>query len=67
VNRVGLDYTGSGVNQAARVGAIADGGEILVSASTLAGARHKFTERARRTVELKGLSAPVEVVSIDWS
>jgi class 3 adenylate cyclase len=67
VNRVGLDYTGSGVNQAARVGAIADGGEILVSASTLAGARHQFTERARRTVELKGLSAPVEVVSIDWT
>ena len=67
VNRVGLDYTGSGVNQASRVGAIADGGEILVSASTLAGAMHEFTERARRTVELKGLSAPVEVVSIDWS
>jgi class 3 adenylate cyclase/ribosomal protein L11 len=67
VNRVGLDYTGSGVNQASRVGAIADGGEILVSASTLAGARHQFTERARRTVELKGLSAPVDVVSIDWT
>jgi class 3 adenylate cyclase len=67
VNRVGLDYTGSGVNQASRVGAVADGGEILVSASTLAGARHQFIERARRTVELKGLSAPVEVVSIDWS
>jgi class 3 adenylate cyclase len=67
VNRVGLDYTGSGVNQASRVGAIADGGEILVSASTLTGARHQFSERARRTVELKGLSAPVEVVSIDWS
>jgi class 3 adenylate cyclase len=67
VNRVGLDYTGSGVNQASRVGAVADGGEILVSAVTLAGARHAFTERARRTVELKGLSAPVEVVSIAWS
>jgi class 3 adenylate cyclase len=67
VNRVGLDYTGSGVNQASRVGAVADGGEILVSAPTLAGARHAFTERAHRTVELKGLSAPVEVVSIDWS
>jgi class 3 adenylate cyclase len=66
-NRVGLDYTGSGVNQASRVGAVADGGEILVSASTLASASHKFTERSRRTVELKGLSAPVEVVSVDWS
>jgi len=66
VNRVGLDYTGSGVNQASRVGAAADGGEILVSAATLAGARHSFTEGARRTVKLKGLSAPVEVVSIAW-
>jgi len=67
VNRVGLDYTGSGVNQASRIGAIADGSEILVSALTLAGARHVFSELARRTVELKGLSAPVEVVSVAWS
>ena len=66
-NRVGLDYVGIGVNQASRIGAAADGGEILVSASTLAVARHSFVERDRRTVELKGLSAPVEVVSISWS
>lgn len=66
-NRVGLDYVGTGVNQASRIGAAADGGEILVSASTLAGARHAFAEGARRTVQLKGLSAPVEVVSITWS
>jgi class 3 adenylate cyclase len=66
-NRVGLDYTGSGVNQASRIGAAADGGEILVSATTRAGARHSFSERSRRTVELKGLAAPVEVVSIDWA
>src|SRR6185503_16143854 len=66
-NRVGLDYVGIGVNQASRIGAAADGGEILVSASTLAVARHSFVERDRRTVELKGLSAPVEVVSIAWS
>ena len=64
VNRVGLDYTGSGVNQASRVGAAAEGDEILVSATTFAGARHSFAEAARRTVKLKGLSAPVEVVSI---
>lgn len=66
-NRVGLDYVGTGVNQAARIGAAADGGEILVSAATLASARHAFGERARRTVELKGIAAPVEVVSIAWS
>jgi class 3 adenylate cyclase len=66
-NRVGLDYTGSGVNQASRIGAAADGGEILVSATTLAGGRHSFSERSRRTLELKGLAAPVEVVSIESS
>ena len=65
-NRVGLDYTGTGVNQASRVGAAAEGDEILVSATTFAGARHSFAEAARRTVKLKGLSVPVEVVSIDW-
>ena len=65
-NRVGLDYTGSGVNQASRIGAAADSGEILVSASTLAAASRSFAERSRRTVELKGLSAPVEVVSIEY-
>ena len=66
-NRVGLDYTGTGVNQASRIGAAANGGEILVSASTLAAARLPYAERARRTLELKGLAAPVEAVSIDWS
>jgi len=63
---VGLDYTGSGVNQAARIGAAADGGEILVSASTLAAARLPYTERSRRTLELKGLAVPVEAASIEW-
>jgi class 3 adenylate cyclase len=67
VNRVGLDYVGTGVNQASRIGAAAEGGEILVSATTLGGARHSFAEAGRRTVTLKGLSAPVEVVSIGWS
>jgi class 3 adenylate cyclase len=65
-NRVGLDYAGTGVNQAARIGHAADGGEVLVSASTLAGARRTYGERGRRTLELKGISAPVEVASIQW-
>jgi class 3 adenylate cyclase len=65
-NRVGLDYAGAGVNQAARIGGAATGDEILVGASTLGEARHSYTELGRRTVELKGISAHVEVVSIDW-
>ena len=43
-NRVGLDYAGIGVNQAARIGAAAESGEILVSASSLAAVRHPITE-----------------------
>ena len=66
VNRVGLDYTGSGVNQAARIGDAADGGEVLVSAATLAAARHAYAEIARRSVTLKGVSAPADVISIEW-
>jgi class 3 adenylate cyclase len=65
-NRVGLDYTGSAVNLAARVESAADGGEILVSAETLPGARGQFREAGRRSVELKGFTDPVEVVAIDW-
>ena len=65
-NRVGLDYAGTGVNQAARIGAAADGGEVLVSAATLTGARRSFGEAGRRTLELKGISTPVEVVSVQW-
>jgi class 3 adenylate cyclase len=65
-SRVGLDYAGAGVNQAARIGGAANGDEILVSAGTLGEARHSYAEAGRRTVELKGISAPVEVVSIGW-
>ena len=64
--RSGADYTGIGVNEAARVGAAAASGEILVSAETLRSARRAFPETGRRTLELKGISTPVEVVSIDW-
>jgi class 3 adenylate cyclase len=66
VNRVGLDYTGSGVNLAARIGTAGDGGEILVSAVTLTGARHSFVEAGRRTLQLKGIAEPVEVMSVAW-
>lgn len=65
-NRVGLDYTGIGVNQAARIGAAAEAGEILASRATLGAARRSFATGEPRVLELKGLSEPVEVVSVDW-
>jgi class 3 adenylate cyclase len=66
VNRIGLDYQGGGVNQASRIADAAAGGEILVSAATLERARHRFAVSGRRTVELKGISAPVDTVAIGW-
>lgn len=65
-NRAGQDYFGTGVNLAARVGAHAGGGQIMVSAPTLERSRRRYAELERTTVELKGIREPVEVVSIDW-
>ena len=65
-DRPGLDYIGTGVNTASRIGANATGGEILVSASTISTARSAFPQASPRTVALKGLAEPVHVVTIDW-
>jgi class 3 adenylate cyclase len=62
----GLDYRGRGVNTAARVGALADGDEILATAATAALTSTPQVTR-RRSVVLKGFADPVEVVSIRWS
>jgi class 3 adenylate cyclase len=58
-------YSGKGVHEAARVGALAGGGEIVVSASTLEGLEG-FPASAPQAVELKGISEPVEVVTLEW-
>lgn len=65
-NRVGLDYVGSGVNQAARIGGAANGGEILVSTVTLTDVRREVPTSDRRSLTLKGIGQPVEVASVDW-
>jgi len=64
--RSGTDYIGSGVSLAARIGGAATGSEILVSRTTLDGARRRFPDSDTRTLELKGISQPPEVVSIRW-
>lgn len=63
--RKGHDYQGKGVHMAARIGALANGGEILASRAVVAHLG-RLTLLDLRTVKLKGLSEPVEVVSIDW-
>jgi class 3 adenylate cyclase len=64
--RSGTDYFGTGVSLAARVGAAAGGAEILVTRSTLDAARRSFPTISERTLELKGISTPTDVVSIGW-
>ena len=42
------------------------GDEELLSATTVASLRAPVAEAARRTVQLKGIAAPMELVAIDW-
>ena len=64
-HRADDDYAGQGVHMAARIGALAGGGEILISADSVDGAsRYALSER--RVEELKGLDEPVEVRSVQW-
>jgi class 3 adenylate cyclase len=60
------DYGGQGVHVAARIGAAAAAGEILVTAATLDGVGGSFRLSESRLEALKGVEAPVEVVSVDW-
>ena len=65
-SRSGNDYVGTGVSLAARIGAAANGSEILVSRATLEAAPRSFKVTEERTLELKGIAAPTDVVSIGW-
>ena len=60
------DYAGLGVHQAARVGALAEGGEIVVTCETVQHEPIPYRVTGERGVSLKGITAPVRVVSIDW-
>jgi class 3 adenylate cyclase len=62
--QVGKNFRGIGVHEAARIAALAEGGEIVSSKDTASGSRYPLSEP--RTVSLKGISEPVEIVSIGW-
>ncbi|HXV56970.1 MAG TPA: adenylate/guanylate cyclase domain-containing protein [Gaiellaceae bacterium] len=64
-HRDGDDYAGQGVHMAARIGALARGGEILVSRESLAGGT-RFPVSEPRSAELKGFEGEVELVAVDW-
>lgn len=63
--REGADYQGRGVHEAARIAGLAQGGEILASRSIVDRVRDLVLSESR-SATLKGLSKPIEVVSIAW-
>jgi class 3 adenylate cyclase len=62
--QAGSRFSGKGVHEAARIAALASGGEIMASAATVADST--VATSAPRGVMLKGLSAPVDVVAVEW-
>lgn len=65
-SRRGTDYSGKGVHVAARVAALAGGGEILASAETLAEAGD-VPAAEPRTAPVKGVTAPLSLSAIAWT
>ncbi len=63
-SQVGKNFFGMGVHEAARIAGEAGAGEIFASATTVAGTRWAGAEA--RQIELKGLSEPMDVVTITW-
>jgi class 3 adenylate cyclase len=58
-------WFGKGVHVAARIGAAAQGGQILASAASLEGAaRVRLSDS--QTLSMKGLQDAIDVVSVDW-
>jgi class 3 adenylate cyclase len=64
--RRGQDYSGGEVHKAARIAALAEGGEILASVGTLSAADGEFRVSDPREVTVKGVSGPVQVARIEW-
>jgi class 3 adenylate cyclase len=65
--RRGEDYSGGEVHRAARVAALAEGGEILVTAETMGAVDAQvFDVSPPRTVTAKGIAEPFDVVTLMW-
>jgi class 3 adenylate cyclase len=60
----GGDYQGEGINLAARIGELAEGGQILASCDSVTGI--PLVCSAPTDAQLKGFSEPVKITAIDW-
>jgi class 3 adenylate cyclase len=63
--QIGENYRGKGVHTAARIGALADAEEVVASLATVA-SLEDVRRSEPRSVALKGLEQPVDVVSVEW-
>jgi class 3 adenylate cyclase len=59
-------YRGKGVHEAARIAATAEAGEILASRTSVEATANRYSASRPRSVQLRGISQPVELVAIDW-
>ena len=59
-------YSGLGVHHAARIGAEAEGREILASRVILDAASRKCDTQNERTLQLKGIAQPSAVATVVW-
>jgi class 3 adenylate cyclase len=62
----GTNWSGIEVHAAARIGALAEGEEIVASRSTATAAGLAYVLSEPRSVSLKGISQPLEVVTVAW-
>jgi class 3 adenylate cyclase len=60
----GGDYQGEGINIAARIGELAEGGQILASCDSVTGIPLVCSSPSE--AQLKGFADPVKITSIDW-
>jgi class 3 adenylate cyclase len=61
--QVGDNFRGKGVHEASRIAGLATAGQIIASLSTVG---ESYRSAGVRSELLKGLSEPMEVVTIDW-
>lgn len=62
----GDDYGGADVHRAARIAALADGGQILTSRTTKDDAGEEISGEEMGEVALKGFADPVPIVRVAW-
>ncbi len=62
-SQVAGNFRGKGVHEASRIADLANGGEILASVTTVG---EGVKTSAPRSVNLRGLSGPIDLVAIEW-